>query len=95
MIELIVILDDWTRPGSPASSASPATWAGYCAQVYSAAPRTRRNRWVMNMNSYCGLLAEVGLNSGYRSQAYAPGGVDMLFGVPIVIRNDGGLPHLE
>ena len=86
--ELCVVLDEWVRPGSPASASSPVTWTEYCFRVWRAAPPWERNRWVMNLPSYLGLRAEIPLAGRVTV-------LDDLFGIPLEIRDSGGLPHLE
>jgi hypothetical protein len=91
--DLYIVLDEWLRPGTPDPPFSPVTWAGFCARVYSATPPRHRGRWVMDLNSYLGLQAEFMLAG--QLQSYVPDGVTMLFGMPIEVRDGGGLPHLE
>jgi len=95
-IALVVTLDEWTRPRSPASSASPVSWAGYCYTVYANTPPANRNRWVLSVYSYMSIQAECMLASRGRADPFDPArGQPVLFGIPVEIRDGDGLPHLE
>ena len=87
MSDLVVVLDGWLSPtGSPSLA---RTWAEFCAQVFASTPPANRGRWVMDLSCYRAIRSECGMVSGYPSPA------DMLFAVPVVVQDGGGLPHLE
>ena len=72
-----------------------------CLRAYAAASAldcaNRRTRWVMDLSHYKRLRADVEARDGQHTDPETwtldPG--DLLMGIPIDIRDDGGEPHLE
>ena len=85
---LAVVLDEWLQPGMP------DTLIEFCAHVYAATPPGCRNRWVMDQESFRAIQAQAMMQAVccYQNDPKIPA---MLFGVPVIVQDAGGLPHLE
>lgn len=88
-IRLMVVPDGWLLPDAPGVF---STLIEFCTQVYSATPPWCRNRWVMSMQAFSEIQAE---SMQSFCSVPVPGAIDMLFGIPVVVQDGGGLPHLE
>ena len=54
-------------------------------------------RWVMDLARYRQLRADCEVYNGRRTDpdTWMPDPGDQLFGIPVEVREDGGVPHLE
>lgn len=83
------------------SGNGPSSAKDLCMRAYNAATdaqlANRRTRWVMDLSHYKQIRAEVEAISGQHTDpdTWIPTPDDRMFALPIVVRDDGGEPHLE
>lgn len=75
----------------------PELGAQACAVSDEWADRAHRARWVMDLSSYRQVRSACEALTGRQTDpdTWAPDPADMLFGIYIEVREDGGEPHLE